>query len=168
MSRAFIKEDDEYAGAVPLPDRPISPNRNLVTQRGLRLIDIQIAQYERDLARATAAADREAVGRASREFRYWTARRATAEVSEPNPGADTVVFGTAVTLLRENDTQVTFRIVGEDEADPAAGRIAWTAPVARAIVGAEPGDIRELPKGSAKILSIDTTPERFEEIGAVC
>jgi transcription elongation GreA/GreB family factor len=162
MSRAFIKEDDGYAGVVPLPDRPISPHRNLVTRRGLHLIEIQIAQYERDLARATAAANREAVGRASRELRYWTARRATAEVAEPSPGADTVVFGTAVTLLRENDTQVTFRIVGEDEADPAAGRIAWTAPVARAVLGGESEETRELPTGSAKILSIDATPEQFE------
>ncbi|MGH6885883.1 MAG: transcription elongation factor, partial [Geminicoccales bacterium] len=36
MSRAFVKENDETAGAVPLPDRPISPHRNLVTRRGLR------------------------------------------------------------------------------------------------------------------------------------
>ena len=72
------------------------------------------------------------------------------------------MFGTAVTLLRENDTQVTFRIVGEDEANPAAGRIAWTAPVARAILGGEPEETRELPTGSATILAIDATPEQFE------
>ncbi len=162
MSRAFIKEEDACVGVVPLPDRPISPHRNLVTRRGLHLIEIQTAQYELDLARATAAADRQTVGRASRELRYWTARRATAEVAEPSPGADTVVFGTAVTLLLENDTEVTFRIVGEDEADPAAGRIAWTAPVARAILGGEPEETRELPTGSAKILSIEAAPEQFE------
>jgi hypothetical protein len=39
MSRAFVKEDDGTAGAVPLPDRPISAHRNLVTRRGLRLIE---------------------------------------------------------------------------------------------------------------------------------
>jgi len=69
MSRTFVKEDDKNAGVVPLPDRPISPNRNLVTRRGLHLIESQIAEYGRDLARATAAADRQAVGRASRELR---------------------------------------------------------------------------------------------------
>lgn len=162
MSRAFTKEDDGTAGVVLLPDRPISPHRNLVTRRGLQRIEIEVARHERDLARATAAADREAVGRASRELRYWTARRATAEVAEAGPETDTVVFGTAVTLRRADDTLVTFRIVGEDEADPAAGRIAWTAPVARAVLGGEPEETRELPTGSARILSIDTTPEPLD------
>jgi transcription elongation GreA/GreB family factor len=71
------------------------------------------------------------------------------------------VFGTAVTLLRENSTEVTFRIVGEDEANPATGRISWTAPVARAVLGAEPKETRELPTGSVTILAIDATPEQF-------
>jgi len=163
MSRAFVKEDDVNAGVVPLPDRPISPHRNLVTRRGLELIDHQIAQHQHDLARATAAADREAVARASRELRYWTARRATAELAEPGQDAESVVFGTRVTLLREDDTQMTLRIVGEDETDPASGRIAWTAPVARALLGSELGDVRELPTGSVEVLAIDGTPEPLDE-----
>jgi transcription elongation GreA/GreB family factor len=162
MSRAFVKEDDVNAGVVPLPDRPISPHRNLVTRRGLALIDRQLAQHQRDFSRATAAADRGALARASRELRYWTARRATAEVSEPTPGVESVVFGTSVTLLREDDTQITLRIVGEDEADPASGRIAWTAPVARALLGGLPRDVRELPTGSVEILAIDGAPERLD------
>lgn len=161
MSRAFVKEDDQSAG-VPLPDRPLSPHRNLVTRRGLRLLDQEVARYQRDLARATAAGDREAVGRASRELRYWTARRAAAELAEPGPDADRVVFGTAVTLLREDDTAMTLRIVGEDEADPAAGRIAWTAPVARAVLGSQPGETRELPTGPVEVRSIDPKPEPLE------
>ena len=163
MSRAFVKEDDETAGAVPLPDRPISPHRNLVTRQGLRLIEQTIARYQGELARATAAADREAIGRASRELRYWTARRSTAEVVEPDPDADRVVFGTVVTVLREDDTAVAFRIVGEDEADPAAGRIAWTAPVAQALLGSEPGDLRELPTGEVEVLSVTAAPEQPRE-----
>jgi len=115
MSRAFVKEDDGDRGVVALPDRPIGPHRNLVTRRGLRLIESKVAQYESNLARATAAADREALGRAARELRYWTARLASAEVAEPDPEADHVVFGMAVTFLREDETEATFRIVGEDE-----------------------------------------------------
>jgi transcription elongation GreA/GreB family factor len=156
MSRAFVKEDD---GATPLPDRPISAQRNLVTRRGLRLIEQEIARHRHHLARARADADREAAGRASRELRYWTARRSSAEVAEPDPDAAAVVFGTAVTLLREDDTAVTIRIVGEDEADPATGRIAWTTPVARAILGSRPGDVRELPTGGVEVVSIDPAPE---------
>ena len=156
MSRAFVKEDD---AGTPLPDRPVSAHRNLVTRRGLQLIEGEIARHRRDLARARADADREAAGRASRELRYWSARGASAEVAEPEPDAASVVFGTAVTLLRDDDTQLTLRIVGEDEADPAAGRIAWTTPVARAILGSRPGEVRELPTGTVEILSIDPAPE---------
>jgi transcription elongation GreA/GreB family factor len=160
MSRAFVKETDESA---PLPDRPISPHRNLVTRRGLRLIEEKIVRYEAELARATAAADREAIGRASRELRYWTTRLGTAEMIEPSPEVERVVFGATVTVLRDDGTEATFRIVGEDEADPAAGRIAWTAPVAQALLGSEPGDVRALPTGEVEVLSVDAAPAPCEE-----
>jgi transcription elongation GreA/GreB family factor len=158
VSRAFVKEDDQ-AGAAPLPDRPISPQRNLVTRRGLQLIERSVAQYQGDLARASAAADREAIARVSRELRYWSARLDTAEVVEPGPPTGRVVFGTMVSVRREDGSETSFRIVGEDEADPAAGRIAWTAPVARALLGGEPGDVRALPTGEVEIVSIDPAPE---------
>ncbi len=64
-----------------------------------------------------------------------------------------------MTLRRADDSLATFRIVGEDEADPAAGRIAWTAPVARALLGSRPGDLRALPTGEVEVLAIDATPE---------
>ena len=160
MSRAFVKENDETAGVVPLPDRPISPHRNLVTRRGLRLIESKLAQYRAELA--DPASDDEARERAARELRYWTARRGRAEVSEPGTEVESVVFGTAVTVRRKDGTTMTFRIVGEDEADPTAGRIAWTAPVARALLGAEPGEIRELPTGEVEILAIAAAPEPLE------
>jgi transcription elongation GreA/GreB family factor len=162
MSRAFVKETDQDAGIVPLPDRPISPHRNLATHRGRLLIERKIAQFRSDLARASAAAERDTVGRISRELRYWTTRLASVEVIEPDPATERVVFGAAVTVLREDDTKVTFRIVGEDEADPATGRIAWTAPVAQALLGSELGEIRELPGGDVEVLSIDATPEPLE------
>jgi transcription elongation GreA/GreB family factor len=157
MSRAFVKESDQ-AGVTPLPDRPISPHRNLVTRRGLLLIENRIAEFEGDLARVTAAVDREGVGRASRELRYWRARRATAKVADPSPKEERVVFGVAVTVRREDETCATFRIVGEDEADPEEGRIAWTAPVARALLGSSVGEVRELPTGEVEIVSINPTP----------
>jgi transcription elongation GreA/GreB family factor len=80
-------------------------------------------------------------------------------VIEPDADNDRVVFGTAVTTLREDDAKMTFRIVGEDEADPTCGRIAWTAPVAQALLGCRTGDVRELPTGEVEIISIDTAPE---------
>ena len=166
MSRAFVKEDDQ-AGAGPLPDRPISPHRNLVTRRGLRLIEEEVAQYRSELARASAAADREAIGRASRELRYWTARLDSAEVVEPGVGTERVVFGALVIVTRADGTEASIRIVGEDEADPMAGRIAWTAPVAQALLGSEPGDVRALPTGQVEILSIAIAPEPPDQAGSL-
>jgi transcription elongation GreA/GreB family factor len=150
MSRAFVRENDETAGVVPLPDRPLSPHRNLVTRRGLRLIERSIAEAQSELA--GSAGDAEARAR----------RRGSAEVSEPGATAGTVVFGTAVTVRREDGTVLTFRIVGEDEADPGAGRMAWTAPVAHALLGAEPGEIRELPTGEVEILAVEAAPEPLD------
>ena len=161
MSRAFVKETQD-AGSAPLPDRPISPHRNLVTRRGLMLIEREIARHEGALGRAAGAADRDAVGRASRELRYWSARHATAEVVEPAPELDRVVFGAAVTLLREDGSELSFRIGGEDEDDPTAGRVAWMAPVAQALLGSQPGEVRQLPTGEVEVISIEGTPEASE------
>jgi transcription elongation GreA/GreB family factor len=65
------------------------------------------------------------------------------------------VFGTALTIGRDNGSETTFQIVGEDEADPAAGRIAWTTPVAQVLLGSEPGDLRELPTGEVEVLRVE-------------
>ncbi|HEX6015425.1 MAG TPA: GreA/GreB family elongation factor [Geminicoccaceae bacterium] len=159
MSRAFVDEDAQPIGVTVLPDRRISPHPNLVTRRGLSAIERAVAEHARGLARATAAEDAEGVSRASRELRYWNARHATAQLAEPPPSASSVVFGVAVTGAGEDGSERTFRIVGEDEADPAQGRIAWTTPVARALLGGEPGETRQLPTGAFEILAIDATPE---------
>ncbi len=158
MSRAFVKEGAENDALDSLPDRPISPHRNLVTRRGLGLIEAKVGAYQAELGTATAAGDRLAIARASRELRYWSARLASAELAEP-AAAEQVVFGMAVTVLPADGRAVTYRIVGEDEADPSQGRIAWTAPVAQALLGAEPGEERRLPTGPIEIEAFDPTPE---------
>jgi len=156
MSRAFVKETD---GGDDLPERPVSPHRNLVTRRGLRLIEAEIARLREAIGAASASGDREAIARASREARYWTQRRATAEPIDPPAGGEEATFGAAVTVTGRDGARRTFRIVGEDEADPAAGRIAWIAPVARALVGNGVGDEVALPSGTVEIVAVDLTPE---------
>ena len=158
MSRAFVKED---SGAEVLPERPISPNRNLVTRRGLALIEAEIDRLREELANAGGQGDRDRVARASRDLRYWTARRANAEPVDPPAEGDTVTVGMAVTLVDEDDEQRTWRIVGEDEADPKAGRIAWSAPVARTLLGKTVGEEVALPAGTMEIVAIDREPEEF-------
>jgi len=79
-----------------------------------------------------------------------------------NPAAqrerDQVRFGATVELADENDNRRQLTIVGDDEADATSGRIAWSAPLARAMIGAKVGDERlvRLPGGekSYKVIGI--------------
>jgi transcription elongation GreA/GreB family factor len=140
MSRAFVKEDDGSRPEV-LPELPVSALPNLVTPRGLRQIGERIAGIEAALA---AGPDEAQALRLRRDLRYWTLRRATARLTAPDPADPAVQFGSRVTYRTEDGTTHTVTITGEDEADPAAGRIAWPAPVARALTGAVPGSSVEL------------------------
>ncbi|MEA3018433.1 MAG: hypothetical protein QOI38_3155 [Sphingomonadales bacterium] len=141
MSRAFVKEVDD-APEPPPPERPASAAPNLVTPRGARLIEEAVAELESGLA----GAEGEEEARLRRDLRYWTLRRSTARLVEAEPHPAAAGFGTRVTI-RRGVVMSDVRIVGEDEADPAHGRIAWTAPLARALEGAEKGEVVELEAG---------------------
>ena len=106
MSRAFVKDGAENDGVDSRPDRPIDDARNLVTARGLQLIEGNVARYRDHASKATTAADRTAIARASRELRCWSARLANAEIAEPDPAIEQVVFGVAVTLRLSEDRAV--------------------------------------------------------------
>lgn len=141
MSVAFRREgDDEHLE--PKFEIPIPPGPNLVTPRGLALIGAQVTTVETRLAELTAqAADEAAVKACQRDLRYWQTRQVTAELV-PVPSGETAEIGTTVRFkLKGSPRELT--IVGNDEADPAAGLIAFTAPLARALIGAEPGETLE-------------------------
>lgn len=140
MAQAFTRELDDPPPPPP-PERPVSPHANFVTRRGAALID---AELEHLRAALEAAPERE--GELGRDLRYWLQRRATRQVVEPSEAPEEVAFGTRVTLRRRGQTQ-TLRIVGEDEADPANGLLAWTAPLARAIDGLAVGESAEFAAG---------------------
>ena len=134
MSVAFRREnDDEHLE--PTFELPIPPGPNLVTARGLEMIQATAAAMEQAL---TAADGDEARKKALRDARYWRQRLDSAEVA-PVPAGDKVAFGTRVTIEREGETR-TVDLVGHDESDPATGRIAFTAPLARALMGGEEGE----------------------------
>jgi transcription elongation GreA/GreB family factor len=145
MSRAFVKEDD---GAPPPPplERPIGSAPNLVTARGARLIDEEVERLEREIGRA----DEPAAELLRRDLRYWLARRASARLVERDPDPKSIGFGARV-RIRRGGRESEIEIVGEDEADPDAGRIAWTSPLARALEEAEPGDTVELAAGGRTV-----------------
>jgi transcription elongation GreA/GreB family factor len=154
MSRAFVKDDDGGIGNEDLPDRLISGHANLVTPEGLAQIEAEVARFSGDYATAQMAADRLALQRISRDLRYWTARRSTAEVP-PNPAADgRVHFGSTVTIDREGGRRQTFRIVGEDEANPAKGTLSYLSPLAQALLGKSVGDEVHAGASAAEIAAI--------------
>jgi transcription elongation GreA/GreB family factor len=151
MSRAFVKDMEDIED---LPDRPISELPNDVTEEGLQQIEQALSEAQAAHAAAQAAGDRGAVASARRDIRYWSARRATAVVV-PKPADNSVVrFGHTVSIVREDDRRQTFRIVGEDEADPAHGTISHASPLARALFGKGVGDIIAIAGGEAEILDI--------------
>lgn len=143
MSVAFTKEGDAEAVAADLPDRPVSAHPNLVTASGLAAIDAALAAakaaYDAAQADGGIAVDRTAMARATRDLRYWSSRRASAQLVE---GADCSVvrFGCTVTYEHDDGRQQTYRITGEDEAEPPAGTISYVSPVARALLGKAVGE----------------------------
>jgi transcription elongation GreA/GreB family factor len=152
MSRAFVKENGN--DTAELPDRPISPYRNLVTEAGLAAIETALARFEAAHRAATDKGDRQAAAVALREVRYWKARRASAEVVKPPADNSTACFGMTVSLRRADGREQSFRIVGEDEADPTRGTLSYVSPLARAVLTHRPGETVETTRGEAIILDV--------------
>jgi len=134
MSVAFRRESDEEH-LEPTFELPLPPGPNWVTARGLRLTREKVEALE--AVEMDGMAEDEAK-KLKRELRYWRTRLATAEV-RPIPDGEAVAFGSRVTYsLNGKEKQIC--IVGDDEADPAEGRIAFSAPLARAMMDAEGGE----------------------------
>ena len=134
MSVAFRRESDEEH-LEPRFEVPLPPGPNLVTPAGLARITGRIAALEADLPQLT---NEVGLAAAKRDLRYWQARLATAEV-QPAASGETVAFGCRVQFHRGGKLREIV-IVGADEADPAQGWLAFTAPLARALMGAATGE----------------------------
>jgi transcription elongation GreA/GreB family factor len=160
MSVAFVREESAETGQeVSLPPRAISAHPNLVTQCGLRALERALADSQQALKAAQAIADandrRRALELAARDVRYLAERVASA-VPQPEPGdAVVVAFGSQVTVLRDDDRRQTFRIVGEDEADPRGGSIAYVSPLARLLIGQRVGETVELDGREIEVVAIE-------------
>jgi transcription elongation GreA/GreB family factor len=153
MSKAFTKEAEGGDVYDNLPDRPISPH-NLVTSRGLELIEAELARLHDDHAAAQDADDRPLLAKINRDLRYWISRRATAQVIEPPHDATEVHFGSKVTIERDDGRRQTYRIVGEDEADPTHGTLSYVSPVAQAVMGKPIGETVPAGADEATIVEI--------------
>jgi len=159
MSVAFVKEESaETAAETLLPDRPISPHPNLVTEAGLEQLKRQLEEA-REAYQASSAIDdinerrRQAAG-PLRDLRYLTERVRTAQIVPDPTDTEVVAFGHTVTFSGEDGRVQTYRIVGEDEADPKAGSISYVSPVARQLVGKRVGDVVMAGGQELELLSI--------------
>ena len=155
MSVAFRRESDEEH-LEPIFEIPLPPGPNWVTARGLRLTREKVEALE---AVETEGMTEEEAKKLKRELRYWRTRLATAEL-RPVPDGQAVAFGARVTY-RLNGTDKRIDIVGDDEADPTAGRIAFTAPLARAMMDAEVGESLDFggKSGAIEIVTIEAIRE---------
>ncbi len=158
MSVAFTKEQDAEAAAADLPDRPISAHPNLVTPEGLAALDEALksarSAYAAALASDDVQADRTPMARAVRDLRYYAARRASAQLAPSGKPADVARFGSHVTFDRPDGRRQSFRIVGEDEADPARGAISYVSPLAQALLGKAVGDTAQVAGDEIEIVGV--------------
>jgi transcription elongation GreA/GreB family factor len=158
MAVAFTREEDYEAQAANLPDRPVSSLPNLVTASGLATIEAELARARAAYAAAQAeggiSADRTAMARATRDLRYWSARRGSAQLTEPELTAGVVQFGVTVEIEREDGRRQTFRIVGEDEADPKAGSISYASPLAAALLGKAVGEVAMVNGAEVEVAAV--------------
>jgi len=137
LSVAFRRESDEEHKE-PRFELPIPVGPNLVTAAGLSQAQDRVAALK---ALTATEKDETRLAEAQRALRYWSTRLATAERAPPPPEGE-AAFGSSVTFRLNGETR-TIAIVGDDEADPAAGKIAFSAPLARALIGAGPGDFSD-------------------------
>lgn len=160
MSVAFTKEESaETAAETLLPDCPISPHPNLVTEAGLQALETQLQQAREAHDAASAIDDvnerRRQAAIPLRDMRYFAARVRTAQLVPAPTSTDTVAFGSTVTFSRNDGRVQTYRIVGEDEADPKAGSISFVSPVAKSLMGKAVGDIVGAGAQELEIISIE-------------
>ena len=159
MSVAFTKEDSaETASETLLPDRPVSPHPNLVTEAGLKALESQLQEAREAYEAAQKIEDvnerRRQAAIPLRDVRYFAARVRTAQLVTHPASTDTVAFGSTVAFRRHDGRVQKYRIVGEDEADPKAGSISFVSPVAKLLLGKAAGDEVGAPGQELEIISI--------------
>jgi len=146
MSRAFTKESTDDLVAGELPERPVAAHANYVTPRGLEQLQARARELQEIHEKLAAQSDEDSAAKqklreVERDQRYFTSQLERAVVVDPaGQPRDEVHFGATVKIVDEQDKAHRFTIVGDDEADVAAGRISWASPLAKAMIGAKVGD----------------------------
>ena len=163
MSRAFVKESDEDLTAGELPERPLPAHANYVTAKGLELLQSRVRELTEQHEQLKRESDenseaRQKVREIDRDLRYFRSQleRASLVDTAPQP-RDQVHFGAVVKIEDDTGARHEFTIVGDDEADVAAGKISWASPLAHAMIGAKVGDtvVWKRPAGETDVYIVD-------------
>jgi transcription elongation factor GreB len=159
VSKAFTSEEtpDEPALVAPRPPLPEGVT-NFVTERGLGLLRVEQSALVAERGRIETLDEGDTRARA---LAVWSQRHAALEqrlasatlVEAANQPQHEVRFGARVALRGEDGRERHYRIVGVDEAEPAAGRIAFVSPLARALLGLKVGDsaLVRTPRGEEEL-----------------
>ena len=159
MSRAFVKDSDDDLAAGELPERPLSAHANYVTPQGLEQLQARLRELQEQHERLAPQAPDDSQAKQSlrvveRDLRYFNAQLERAVVVDLHgQPRDEVHFGAQVQIRDEDAKTHRFTIVGDDEADVAAGKINWASPLAKAMMGARVGDTVtwSRPAGDAEV-----------------
>ncbi len=154
MNRAFVKESDQ--ATEQLPERPISEHPNLVTARGLALLEARVRELEAERRLARGSGDASVLARIARDLRYFQARRDSARLVTPLANSQQVRFGMRVLLRLADGAERSFQLVGEDEADPKAGLISYVSPLAKSLMGKGLGEQLAFGPQTAEIVAVDS------------
>jgi len=138
MSRAFVKEQDGDPGDEPLP--PDSPHPLYVTPDGLAALQARANELAAGLEGKKPPSEPAAAEQYRREKREWRILERKLDrailVDPAKAPGDVVAFGHWVRAEDDEGEASLYRIVGEDQADPARGQISWLSPLAQALTGA--------------------------------
>lgn len=165
MSRAFTKESTDDLVAGELPERPVPTHPNYVTPRGLEQLQARARELQEIHEKLAVRTDEDSAAKqklreVERDQRYFNSQLERAAVVDPaGQPRDEVHFGATVKMLDEGGKEHRFAIVGDDEADVAAGRISWASPLAKAMMGAKVGDtvVWRRPAGDAEVEIVQIT-----------
>ena len=138
----------------------------MVTPSGLADLNARLAARRLELVNLREKPDeidrRLAVAVIERDIRFLEGRISRAILVDPESHPiDIVAFGATVDVLTEDDEQLTYKIVGEDEADPARGLIAPYSPLGVALLGGELGSSVEWHKPSGSV-DLEIVAIRFQ------
>ena len=165
MSRAFVNEDRAADQADPPVERRSGTQPNYVTAQGLQQLHERVAASIQVLAEEQARgeqADKQRLAELKRDLRYLHQRVQSAQLVPPATSRDQVQIGSRVAFADARGHEHEVQLVGEDEADAAAGKINWNSPLGSALLGAAPGDevVWRRPAGDCLIDILEIIPQR--------